>query len=122
MALSRSEKPVVRDPYAVLGIERRASEAEIKRAYFRLVRTYSPEDAPEKFQEIRAAYEQLRSPEARALTDLFLLQPPPALSSHRRPKFYLTLHPEDIIELALELGLAEITTHRDFHEPALPIS
>lgn len=117
-----SEKLTVRDPYAVLGVERRASEAEIKRAYFQLVRVYSPENAPEKFQEIRSAYEQLRSPETRALTDLFLLQPPPVLSSHRQPKFDLKVHSEDIIELALELALAEITTHRDFHEPVLPTS
>ncbi len=109
------------DPYAVLGVARRADEAEIKRAYFRLVREYSPEREPEKFQQIRAAYEQLRSPEARARTDLFLLQPPPdALPKRRRGKYDLDLHAEDVIDLALELALAQLAVHEDFHEPELP--
>ncbi len=109
------------DPYAVLGVARKADEAEIKRAYFRLVREYSPEREPEKFQEIRAAYEQLRTPEARSRTDLFLLQPPPGeLPKRRRGRYDLDVHPEDVIALALELALAQIAVHEDFHEPELP--
>lgn len=109
-----------RDPYAVLGIDRRAGEAEIKRAYFQLVRQHPPERDPEKFQQIRAAYEQLRDPERRAQTDLFLLQPPPALPKRRQSRYDLKVHPEDIIRLALELGLMELSVHQDFHEPELP--
>ena len=59
MPSANSSKPPdknrVPDPYRVLEIDRRASEAEIKRAYFQLVRQFPPEKAPEKFQEIRAA-------------------------------------------------------------------
>lgn len=109
------------DPYVVLGVARKADEGEIKRAYFRLVREYSPEREPEKFQEIRAAYEQLRTPEARARTDLFLLQPPAeGLPKRRRSKYDLDVHPEDVIALTLELTLAQIAVHEDFHEPELP--
>ena len=110
----------IRDPYAVLGIPRRADEGEIKRAYFRLVREYPPERVPEKFQEIRSAYEQLRTSESRAQTDLFLLQPPPDLPRRRRAGYDLDVHGEDIISLALELGLADLTIHEDYHEPQLP--
>ena len=74
------------DPYRVLAIDRRASEAEIKRAYFQLVRQFPPEKAPEKFQEIRAAYDQLRTPESKAQVDLFLIQPPPAVPKRRRAR------------------------------------
>ncbi len=115
---SSRQRPL--DPYAVLGIDRQAEEAEIKRAYFKLVREYSPEHAPEKFQEIRAAYEQLRAPEIRAQTDLFLLRPPPPLPSQRRLAYDLDVHRDDIITLALELGLAELSVHKDFYEPQLP--
>ena len=108
------------DPYAVLGVERRAGESEIKRAYFRLVREYPPERDPQKFQEIRAAYESLRTPEARALVDLFLLQPPPDLPRRRRPRYDLEVHSEDVVGLALELALAQLAMHEDFHEPQLP--
>ena len=55
-----STNPTV-DPYVVLQIDRRADESAIKKAYFRLVRQYPPEQEPEKFQEIRVAYELLRS-------------------------------------------------------------
>jgi curved DNA-binding protein CbpA len=108
------------NPYAVLGVDRRASDAEIKRAYFRLVREYAPEREPEKFQEVRAAYEALRTPEARARVNLFLLQPPPELARRRRIKQDLSVHPEDIVSLALELALANVSVHEDFHEPELP--
>ncbi|MBP7961052.1 MAG: J domain-containing protein [Caldilineaceae bacterium] len=114
-----STNPTV-DPYVVLQIDRRADESAIKKAYFRLVRQYPPEQEPEKFQEIRVAYELLRSAESRAKVDLFLLQPPPALPNRRRPTYDLTVHVEDLDQLALELGLARHAPDRDFRVPPLP--
>ena len=108
------------DPYAVLGIDRQASEAEIKRAYFQLVHAHPPEREPEKFQQIRAAYDQLRIAESRAETDLFLLQPPPDLPKRRRTVYDLEMHAEDIVAVAFELAVAELAVHKDFHEPQLP--
>lgn len=63
------------DPYAVLGLQRGAELRQVKRAYFRLVREYPPEEQPEAFKRLRAAYEKLRTAEAKAETDLFLFQP-----------------------------------------------
>ena len=92
------------DPYHTLGLDRRADATEIKRAYFQLVRQYPPEQAPEKFQDIRAAYELLRDPTSKAQVDLFLIQPPPPLPSRRRAAYDLTVHEEDLFTLALELA------------------
>jgi curved DNA-binding protein CbpA len=64
-------------PYQVLGITREASEAEIKRAYFSLVREHPPERDPEGFKRVRAAYEKLRTVNQRAETDLFLVEDQP---------------------------------------------
>src|SRR5262249_4975115 len=64
---------LLEDPYKTLGIERGASEAEIKQAYFTKVREHSPERDPDGFKRIRAAYEKLRSSGERAETDLFLI-------------------------------------------------
>lgn len=50
------------DYYKVLGVEPGATPQQIKKAYFSLVRTYSPEKDPEKFREIREAYENLQKP------------------------------------------------------------
>lgn len=90
--------PGITDPYVVLGLERGASQAEIRRAYFDLVRQYPPEQEPQTFQIIRAAYEKLRTPEVRAETDLYLLQAPPAWQPPAStPDFDLAFHPEDAL-------------------------
>lgn len=88
------------DPYAVLGLERRATPAEIKRAYFELVRQYSPETNPEAFKQVRAAYEKLNSAENKTETDLFLFQPPTQWETRkRRRKLDMDFDPQDILRL-----------------------
>ena len=59
----------VDDPYEILGIARNATPAEVKQAYFRLVRVHTPEDDAERFQEISEAYRVLSNPEARRRLD-----------------------------------------------------
>jgi len=93
------------DPYAVLGLERRAALSEVKRAYFELVRQYSPETNPEAFKLVRAAYEKLNSVENKNETDLFLFQAPPAWEPRkRRRKLDLTFDPQDIWQLLQTQG------------------
>jgi curved DNA-binding protein CbpA len=65
------------DPYRVLGLPVTASQVEIKRAYFALIRQYPPETEAETFKIIRAAYEQLKDIQRRVETDIFRPQPPP---------------------------------------------
>src|SRR3954452_4189351 len=66
-----------RDPYEVLGVERGAGEAEIKKAFRRLARELHPDvnkhdpDAEEKFKEAAEAYEVLSDPERRRTYDAF---------------------------------------------------
>lgn len=47
--------------YEILGLQEDADEKAVKRAYFKLVRQFSPEKDPEHFQEIREAYENITS-------------------------------------------------------------
>lgn len=60
--------------YDILGLEPGASQAEIKRAYFKMVRQYSPEADPEQFQKIREAYEQLQQEEIPARKGRYFLR------------------------------------------------
>ncbi len=66
-----SENPtVVRDPYAVLGVSRTATLAEIREAYWRQVRFHSMGTEPGvRLQELREAYETLTDPLRRAAYD-----------------------------------------------------
>jgi len=52
---------MVRDPFTVLGVSESADDAAIKQCYLTLVRAYPPDREPDRFQEIRRAYEQLRT-------------------------------------------------------------
>lgn len=60
--------------YNILGLAPDASQVEIKKAYFKLVRQHSPEADPEQFQKIREAYEHLKKGEGR--TDGPVFAPP----------------------------------------------
>lgn len=50
------------DPFQVLGVSADADEAGLRRRYLELVRQYPPEQCPEKFAEIREAYERVQDP------------------------------------------------------------
>lgn len=51
--------------YQILEVSPQASALEIKHAYFRLVRKYSPEKDPERFKQIREAYNTLSDSKAK---------------------------------------------------------
>lgn len=102
------------DPYAVLGLERGATLREVKRAYFSLVRDHPPEDDPEAFKIIRAAYEKLRNPDVKSETDLFLFQAPyPWEPRKRRPHLDLDVHTEDVLVLLKQALLKSPDDYKD---------
>lgn len=54
--------PTSDDPFLVLGLPREASEAEVRARYLELVKQFPPDRAPDRFREIRAAFEAARDP------------------------------------------------------------
>src|SRR3981081_3513602 len=67
--------PAVTDPYKTLGVDRKSSDEEIKKAYRKLARQYHPDRNPgdssseERFKEVQEAYSVLSDPDKRKRYD-----------------------------------------------------
>lgn len=108
------------DYYQILGVNHRASEAEIKRAYRRLAVSYHPDKNPDPlaeniFKEVNEAYDILSDPEKKRQYDLRLQNPfiawtqEPSTPYHRdrayrpsRPKVHHKSEREKLRELMAE--------------------
>lgn len=112
--------PGIGDPYQVLGLDPGVGESTIKRAYLQLVRQHPPEQQPEEFKRIRAAYEQLKDARARAETDLGLFHLDAGrltrkLGLPQWPERSVTQYsPEELLTCCGDLGGTDF--HHDFRE------
>lgn len=80
----------MKNPFEVLEVSEAATDTDIKKAYLGKVREYPPDRAPEQFQEIRAAFEIIKTQRDRLKYELFHSEPPdvkvllrPWLETHR---------------------------------------
>lgn len=69
------------NPHETLGLPDGANEAQIRSRYLELVREFPPDRAPEKFAEIRAAFDALRDPVTQLQRQLFSLTTHDSLES-----------------------------------------
>jgi len=65
----------VANPYELLQVGVEASDEEVNKAYLKKVRQFPPERAPDKFQEIRIAFEKIKTKRDRIKYDIFKRDP-----------------------------------------------
>ncbi len=61
----------MKSPYTVLGIAEDANDETVKKAWLNGVRAFPPDLHPERFREIRNAYEQVATKKDRLRYELF---------------------------------------------------
>ena len=64
------------DPYLILGVADDADDAAIHAAYLALVRDCPPERDPQRFQQLRAALEKIRTHRDRVALEMYDTTPP----------------------------------------------
>lgn len=89
-----------KDYYQILGVSSGADQKEIKRAYFKLVRQFTPEKDPERFQQIREAYENLSDPGKDVKAGLHLEFPDHPIAEDMRQQAEQALARHDFQEAA----------------------
>lgn len=106
------------DPYRVLGVSSTATQIDIKRAYFALIRQYPPETEADTFKIIRGAYEKIKDVQRRSETDIFLPQPPPNWTGLiEPPEFDTRFYPQDVLTALRDWGdLGRTNFETDFKE------
>ena len=62
----------MQNPYEILGIDKNSSESDVKKAYFNLIKRFTPEKHGDEFKKIRGAYDQLKDSKKRIETDMFI--------------------------------------------------
>ena len=64
------------NPFDVLSVDEDASDADVKKAYFQMVRQFTPEKHAERFKQIREAYDLLKDPSQRLEAEVFSFMKP----------------------------------------------
>ncbi len=57
--------------YLTLGLKPDASDTTIRKQYLELIKRYTPEQAPVRFQEISTAYERIKDQPSRIKSQIF---------------------------------------------------
>jgi hypothetical protein len=91
--------------HEILGVSPNSTEEAIRSAYLQKVREFPPDRAPEKFVEIRAAFDELRDPSRLRVKRLMSLETTDsfdALAADIRARIVRPALPTDLLLLLAE--------------------
>lgn len=66
----------MKTPFQILGVDESAADDQIKSAYLKMVRKYPPDRFPERFKEIKGAFEMIKTMRKRLSYRLFHVSEP----------------------------------------------
>jgi curved DNA-binding protein CbpA len=95
------------NPHRTLGVSHDAGQEEIRAAYLKLLRAHPPEKEPEKFKEIRTAYERLKDERERirtAVLQMDLTDPGPVIPFPEIEGSPPCFSPDDILAVLASAG------------------
>jgi curved DNA-binding protein CbpA len=92
------------DPFEIMGLAQGAGDDEIRSRYLQLVREFPPDRAPERFAQVRAAYDELRDPIRRLETQMFSLDTHDSFEALARDLRARILRPDLPVETLLSLA------------------
>ena len=101
----------MKTPFDILDVADDADDATIKKAYLRKVRQYTPERAPEQFQEVRAAFETIQTHKKRLKYQLFHHESPSLDALLERALQQPTGQQQRLTEQVFTQALAESLKH-----------
>ncbi len=61
----------MKTPFEILNISENSNDESVKKAYLTMVKQFPPERCPQEFQQIRGAYENIKTQKKRLLYSLF---------------------------------------------------
>lgn len=108
------------DPFVLLDVPLTASQAEIRRAYFVRVRQFPPERAPDDFKRVRAAYEQINTPQGQMDATMLRFNDADPEVPELPPATPIRVNPGDVLRaLRAYTDLGRTDWREDFREVKL---
>lgn len=61
----------MKNPFRILDLPEKCNDQEVKKAYLQMVKRYPPEQYPERFRDIRSAFDSIKTEKDRMALQLF---------------------------------------------------
>ena len=98
-------------PFDKLEVAENADDGQIKSAYLKKIREYPPEHHPEKFKDIKSAYDKIKTVRDRVSYRLFNIETPTIedLTTALKPRDSSRIKADKLLQLISEAAKEQLT-------------